>query len=171
MDAFDGLRPLDDSYAARPVSEAFDWSSVASALPVGAEWYLVAFRSIRRPGCDEARLCDFDERAHLEAEAAPGFVHYFKGPRAADGSCLSFCLWDSRAHARAAAAGPNHRAAVELLHEMYSAYTLEFARVTHPQGSAALRFEPYDAVAPAEAHRPVRSPLASLSPLPDPAAS
>jgi len=171
MDAFEDLQPRGDSYAARPVSEAFDWSSAATALPVGAEWYLVAFRSIRRPGCDEARLCDFDERAHLEAEASPGFVHYFKGPRADDGSCLSFCLWDSRAHARAAAAGPNHRAAVELLHEMYSAYTLEFVRVTRPHGSERLHFEPYDAVPSADAYRTARAPLAGLSPLPDPAAS
>jgi hypothetical protein len=171
MDAFDGLAPLDDSYAARPVGEAFDWSTVASTLPVGREWYLVAFRSVRRAGCDEARLCDFDERAHHEAEAAPGFVHYFKGPTASDGSCLSFCLWDSRAHAREAAAGPNHRAAVELLHEMYERYTLEFLRVTHPRGSTDLRFEPYDHVAPPPADQPVRSPLASLTPLADPAVS
>jgi hypothetical protein len=170
MDALDGLAPRDDGYAARPVGQAFDWGSVASALPEDREWYLVAFRSMRRPGCDEARLCDFDERAHLEAAAAPGFVHYFKGPTASDGTCLSFCLWDSRAHARAAAAGPDHRAAVELLHEMYAAYTLEFVRVTHPRGSS-LQFEPYDPIPPEAASHLARSPHAALSPLVEPAAS
>jgi len=173
MDAFDGLAPLDDSYAARPVGEAFDWSSVAAALPTGREWYLVAFRSVRRAGCDEARLCDFDERAHLEAASSPGFVHYFKGPTATDGSCLSFCLWDSRAHARAAAGRPDHRAAVELLHEMYERYALEFLRVSRPHGSAALRFEPYDAVPPDADHAAAHAPaaLGLLTPLVDPAMS
>ena len=173
MDALDGLAPLDDSYAARPVGEAFDWTSAAMALPTGHEWYLVAFRSVRRAGCDEARLCDFDERAHLEAASSPGFVHYFKGPTAADGSCLSFCLWDSRAHARAASARPDHRAAVELLHEMYERYALEFLRVSHPLGSATLRFEPYDPVPSGDDHaaRPAPAPLAALTPLVDPAMS
>ncbi len=172
MDALDGLAPLDDSYAARPVGEAFDWSSAVAALPAGREWYLVAFRSVRRAGCDEARLCDFDERAHLEAASSPGFVHYFKGPTAADGTCLSFCLWDSRAHARAAAGRPDHRAAVELLHEMYERYALEFLRVSHPRGSAALRFEPYDAVPSSADHAGhARPPLASLTPLVDPSMS
>ena len=101
MDAFAALEPISDAYATLPIAEAFDWSEAAGALPAGAEWYLVAFRSVRRADADEERLCAFDERAHLEAAASPGFVHYFKGPTSSDGSCLSFCLWDSRADARA----------------------------------------------------------------------
>ena len=76
--------------------------------------------------------------------ASPGFVHYFKGPRASDGSCLSFCLWTSRAEARAAAGGPNHVQAVGLLDVMYERYTLEFLRVRGSGGGAPLSFEPYD---------------------------
>lgn len=143
MDAFAALAPVSETYATLPIAEAFDWSGVARRLGTG-EWYLVAFRSIRRADADEIRLAEFDDRAHHEARSSPGFVHYFKGPAAADRSCLSFCLWTSRAEARAAAGQPAHVEAISVLAEMYERYTLEFLRVTGRAG-APLRFEPYDA--------------------------
>ena len=142
VDAFDALEPVANDYAHLPVADAFDWSTVGDQLG-GGEWYLVAFRSIRRAGIDEGRLWEIDERAHLEAAGAPGFVFYYKGPLATDRSCLSFCLWTSRSEARAAAGRPDHVTAVALLDEMYESYTLEFLRVTG-QAGAPLRFEPYD---------------------------
>lgn len=145
MDALPLLAPVSADYASLPVAEAFNWHEAATDLGDG-EWYLVAFRSIRKPTADEARLNDFDERAHLEASAARGFVHYFKGPAASDGSCLSFCLWQTRADARAAAGRPDHVRAVSLIEEMYERYTLEFQRVTRLAGGA-LAFEPYDRMA------------------------
>ncbi len=143
MDAFAALAPVSDLYAHLPVGDAFDWSDVTRELGPG-EWYLVAFRSVRRIGADEDLLAEIDERAHLEAADAPGFVHYFKGPTASDRTCLSFCLWSSRAEARAAAGRPEHVTAVAILDEMYERYTLEFLRVTGRRGSP-LQFEPYDA--------------------------
>jgi hypothetical protein len=145
MDAFEGFAPVSEGYATLPVGQAFDWTEASRGLGAG-EWYLVAFRSIRRADADEARLTEFDDRAHAEAASSPGYVHYFKGPRAADGSCLSFCLWESRALARAAAGRPAHVEAVGLLHEMYEHYTLEFLRVTGDGAGAPLVFEPYDAL-------------------------
>lgn len=145
MDALPLLAPVSDDYASLPVAEAFNWSEAAAELDAG-EWYLVAFRSIRKANADEARLNEFDEAAHLEAAAAPGFVHYFKGPAASDGSCLSFCLWQTRADARAAAGRPDHVRAVSLIDEMYERYTLEFHRVARHAGGT-LTFEPYDRVA------------------------
>ena len=142
MDALAALLPVSDAYATMPIDAAFDWSDVAVQLGSG-EWYMVAFRSIRRSGCDDVRLCEYDERAHLEAASAPGFVHYFKGPAAADRTCLSFCLWTSRTEARAASGRPNHVEAVSLLNEMYESYNLEFVRVTGRAGQP-LQFEPYD---------------------------
>jgi hypothetical protein len=148
MDALPLLAPVAPDYASLPVADAFNWQEAATELAEG-EWYLVAFRSIRKATADEARLHDFDERAHLEAAAAPGFVHYFKGPAAFDGSCLSFCLWQTRADARAAAGRPDHVRAVSLISEMYESYTLEFHRVGRRAGGP-LTFEPYDrAPAPA----------------------
>lgn len=150
MDALSALAPVSDAYAALPVPDAFDWRDVSRQLGDG-EWYLVAFRSIRRAESDQLRLAEFDERAHQEARGAPGFVHYFKGPTAADGSCLSFCLWTSRAEARSAAGRPNHVEAVALLGEMYEYYTLEFLRVTG-RLAEPLTFESYDRVAAAPLH-------------------
>ena len=143
MDAFAALAPVSEAYAHLPVAEAFDWSGVGRQLGTG-EWYLVAFRSIRRLDADEVRLNEFDERAHLEAQSSPEFVHYFKGPSEADRSCLSFCLWTSRAEARAASGRPAHIEAVSVIAEMYERYTLEFLRVTGRAGQP-LGFEPYDA--------------------------
>lgn len=142
MDALAALAPVSDAYATLPVEDAFDWREAARALGDG-EWYLVAFRSIRRADADEARLNAFDDLAHLEAERAPGYVHYFKGPAGPDGACLSFCLWTSRAEARAAAGRPHHVEAVSLIAEMYERYTLEFLRVTGRAGRP-LAFEAYD---------------------------
>jgi hypothetical protein len=161
MDAFDTLAPVSETYATLPVAAAFDWSDVAAQLGEG-EWYLVVFRSIRRIEADERRLAEYDDRAHHEAQSAPGFVHYFKGPAASDRSCLSFCMWTSRAEARAAAGRPDHVEAVSVLNEMYAAYALEFLRVTGRAGQP-LHFEPYDV--PPAAH-PAGPIVGTLLPLP-----
>lgn len=161
MDAFDALAPVSEAYATLPVATAFDWSDVGSQLGDG-EWYLVVFRSIRRADADERRLNEYDDRAHHEAESAPGFIHYFRGPAAGDRSCLSFCMWTSRTEARAAAGRPDHVAAVSVLNEMYDAYALEFLRVTGRAGQP-LQFAPYDALPTAHADVPS---LGSLRPLP-----
>jgi hypothetical protein len=144
MDLLQDLAPVSESYATLPIPNAFNWQDSTSELGDG-EWYLVAFRSIRRADADEQRLTQFDELAHQEAATSPGFVQYFKGPRATDGSCLSFCLWQSRADARAASSRPDHVRAVSLIDEMYETYTLEFHRVARQSGGQ-LTFEPYDKV-------------------------
>lgn len=172
MDALPGLSPVSEAYATLPVAEAFNWADGAADLGVG-EWYLVAFRSVRAADVDEARLDAYDEAAHQEAAASPGFIHYLKGPRAADGTCMSFCLWQSRAEARAAAGKPLHVRAVSLLDEMYESYRLEFIEVRRDAIGAPLTFRPYPfsarasgaGSAPAEAAAPVVEPDAALPPL------
>jgi len=146
MDALDDLQPLSSDYSRLPVADAFDWDVAGEALGTG-EWYMVAFRSVRRPEADERMLTEYDDRAHAEAAAAPGFRHYFKGPLGADGSCMSFCIWESRAVARAAAGQPLHAEAAALAGQMYERYTLEFLRLRRePDGP--LTFEPYDVPVP-----------------------
>ena len=142
---FDRLVPVSDRYASLPVADAFDWAACTGEVDPG-EWYMVAFRSIRRPGVDEARLTAYDDWAQDEAMGAPGFVHYFKGPTTADGRCMSFCLWDSRAEARAAAGRPAHIEAAALTHESYAEYSLEFHRVRRLTDDGGFTFEPYDAI-------------------------
>lgn len=145
---FDRLQPVSDRYAVLPVGEAYTWSACEERVGPG-EWYMVAFRSIRRADVDESRLTEYDDWAHAEAMAAPGFVHYFKGPTTADGRCMSFCLWDSRTEARSAASRPAHARAAALTHEAYAEYTLEFHRVRRLDGDGGFTFEPYDAPPPA----------------------
>ena len=170
MDLLQRLAPVSEGYASLPVATAFNWQDATAELGDG-EWYLVAFRSVRRAGADEARLTHFDELAHQEAATSPGFVHYFKGPAAGDGSCLSFCLWNSRADARAAAGQPDHVRAVSLIDEMYESYTLEFLRVTR-EADGPLTFELYDRAPVHEAqslHPGNLVPAPQLSILPAPA--
>ena len=143
LDAFRHLAPVSDRYARLPVADAFTWSACSDAIGTG-EWYLVAFRSVRRPDADEARLTAYDDRAHAEATNCAGFVHYTKGPTADDGSCLSFCLWTSRHDARAAAGKPGHAEAALIVHEMYDSYRLEFLRMWKTDPGTALQFEPFD---------------------------
>ena len=165
MDAFADLVPASDDYAMLPVASAFTWGPVAQALAAG-EWYVVAFRSILRPDADRDRLTQYDDWAHEEAAGAEGFVHYYKGPLAADRSCLSFCVWNSRAEARAASARPSHREAVALIADTYEAYRLEFLRMRKRAGALELEFEAYDAVpdsGPAVSPRPASL---GLSPAP-----
>ncbi len=138
---FDRLVPVSDRYAALPVAEAFTWDACLGEVEPGA-WYMVAFRSVHRHDADEARLTAYDDWAHAEAMAAPGFVHYFKGPTASDGTCMSFCLWDSRDDARAAAGRPRHVEAAAIVHEMYERYQLEFHRVRRTE--SGFTFEDYD---------------------------
>jgi hypothetical protein len=145
MDALDELVPTTETYARLPVADAFNWADCESSIEPG-EWYLVAFRSTVLPDADIERLREYDDWAHAEASGAPGFVHYYKGPLAGDGSCLSFCLWNGRAEARAAARRPAHMEAVSLIAETYAEYTLEFISMRKADAGAALTFAPYDTV-------------------------
>jgi hypothetical protein len=145
MDALVGLMPTAENYARLPLADAFTWSNREAAIEPG-EWYLVAFRSTIRPDADADRLREYDDLAHAEASGSAGFVHYYKGPLAGDGTCLSFCLWTSRAEARAASRLPAHLEAVALIAETYAEYTLEFVSMCKTRAGSALTFAPYDTV-------------------------
>ena len=138
-----GLAPISPDYARLSVPRAFTWWD-GMLGPLTGEAYLVVFRSRRRADAEARRLDEYDERAEAEAARAPGFIHYFKGPLATDGSCMSFCLWSSREAARAAIAGSAHRAAALLAGEMYERYELEFWRVSRLRPGAPAIFTPYD---------------------------
>jgi len=146
------LAPVSDRYATMPVADAFTWDACLSDIAPG-EWYMVAFRSTRRVDADEARLTAYDDWAHTEAVDAPGFVQYFKGPANGRGECMSFCLWTSRAEARAASGRPAHVAAAALTFESYAQYRLEFHRVRRLAGGG-FTFEPYDQAAVPPVARP-----------------
>jgi heme-degrading monooxygenase HmoA len=133
-------------YSRLPVAEGFNWAEAFAAVDEG-EWYLVVFRSRHRADADHAALTALDERASRAASEMPGFLYYFIGTPLADGSCLSFCLWRSRADAVAAAAHPEHVAAMTEGLPFFAHYGLERHRVVKRGGTVS--FWPVEATQPA----------------------
>jgi hypothetical protein len=125
------LTAIDPAYMKLPIRDGFNWDEVF-ALTEEGQWYLVVFRSRHSANADEVVLTEFDDRARMAAMNAPGYIHYFAGTPSADGDCLSFCLWESAAHAKSAARLDAHVAATSLVSQ-YAYYQLERWNVSKPQ--------------------------------------
>ena len=133
----DDLRPIREDYAIAPILESFNWAECLASVD-GADWYMVAFRSVRNQHADDRLLYELDARAHEEAISQTGLVHYFGGELDAERRCLSFCVWEDRERAAAAAALPKHRDAIEAATTMYDSYVLERYRITAGGGKVAI---------------------------------
>ena len=133
------LHPVRADHATAPIDEGFDWDRCLESV-TGGPWYLVVFRSVRRPEADAEILTEFDDLAHLEARGVGGLRLYFKGEAGPDRSCLSLCLWDSPEQARAALRLPRHQAAVGIAHRMYERFTLERYVVARDPATHAIGF-------------------------------
>ena len=133
----DALRPIREDYAIAPILESFNWAECLASAD-GADWYLVAFRSVRNQHADDRLLYELDARAHEEAISHTGLVHYFGGELDAERRCLSFCVWEDRERAAAAAALPKHRDAIGAAVTMYDSYVLERYRITASGGTVAI---------------------------------
>jgi len=138
-ETFAKLRPVTPEYATAPILEGFNWSDCVAELPSGS-WYLVCFRSIHSANADEEVLTEYDNRAFAAAKAAGGLLHYFQGEPNARGACLSFCLWQTLAQARAASAMPEHVLAAHIVGQMYDQYVLERYMLTKPERSLELHW-------------------------------
>ena len=115
---------ITDDYMLLPVESSFNWHECFKNVENG-EWYLVVFRSKHRLDADEALLTELDNNASAAARETPGFLHYFIGTPRATGECLSFCLWNDQASARAGSAKPAHHRAIQIGMESFEFYTLE----------------------------------------------
>ena len=51
----DDLRPIREDYAIAPILESFNWAECLGSVE-GADWYLVAFRSVRNGDADDRLL-------------------------------------------------------------------------------------------------------------------
>jgi hypothetical protein len=149
-EALHQLRPLSPAYATLPILEGFNVAECLASVEEG-QWYLVVFRSVRAAGADEAVLTEFDDRAHQEALAASGLLHYFRGELNERRECLSMCLWESPGQAQHAARLPLHHAAVAIASAMYESFTLERYLLTKRRGVAGLSMFPLPAVRPPSA--------------------
>jgi hypothetical protein len=137
MNPFDRLEPVTPDYAIRGIEEAFNWRDCLASVNAG-EWYVVAFRSVRRPNADDELLYRLDERALTEANAHTGLARYFSGELDDERRCLSMCVWEDRTRAQEAAALPAHTAAIEVSGATYTSYVLERYRLTKRDGEVEL---------------------------------
>ena len=134
---FDRLRPVTPAYAVRGIEESFNWRDCLGSVDAG-EWYVVAFRSVRRPEADDALLYELDERALQEANAHSGLLHYFSGDLDDQRRCLSMCVWEDRRRAQESAALPNHTAAIDISGATYESYILERYTLKKEDGAVEL---------------------------------
>jgi hypothetical protein len=144
----DRLRPVRDDYAISPLRESFNWDECLRGTD-DIDWYVVAFRSVRAAGADDALLYELDALAHQEAIAHTGLIHYFGGELDVERRCLSFCVWEDRTRAAEAAALPRHRDAIEVATQMYDSYVLERYHLT--SGAGSIELEEIEPPQPSEA--------------------
>ena len=133
----EGLRPTREDYAVAPILESFNWAECLGSLE-DADWYVVAFRSVRSVDADDRLLYELDALAHEEAIAHTGLLHYFAGELDADRRCVSFCVWEDRTRAAEAAGLPRHRDAIGAAVSTYDSYVLERYRITASGGEFAI---------------------------------
>lgn len=120
---------ITDDYMLLPVESSFNWHECFKNVENG-EWYLVVFRSKHAADADEVLLTELDNAASTAARETPGFLHYFIGLPRATGECLSFCLWENQASARAGSAKPAHHKAIQHGMQSFEYYTLERHAIT-----------------------------------------
>lgn len=121
---FDRLVPARYGYQTAPILEAFNWSYVLEPI-VSGRWYLIVFRSLRRPDADDGLLTEHDDMAFAEAMRSGGLLRYYKGAMDSERHCLSLCVWDRRRQAQIATALPDHRDAAQLTNRFYVWYDVE----------------------------------------------
>jgi len=138
------FRPVDDMYAAKPYSEAFNWDELELPEEEERDWFCVAFRSLRKEGSDGGPLYEADKQAHEEAISNGGLIMYWYGvPSPETGLNLATCIWQSRLHAVAANGRPHHVRAAKLAKEAYERYDLERWVLRKKSGEKSVRIEPY----------------------------
>ncbi|GJN91071.1 hypothetical protein Rhopal_004086-T1 [Rhodotorula paludigena] len=160
------FRPVTPYYATTPYAAAFNWDEVVleddasgSVRAAEREYYVVAFRSLRKRGLpDKAaqRLYEADRAAHEEAVTNGSLLIYWYGaPLTADtveelsgsaddiGRNLATCIWTSRAAAVGAMRGEHHRVAAKLASEAYESYTLERYILRKEPGELTITVQPW----------------------------
>jgi hypothetical protein len=143
--ALHNFTPVTEKYASASYAEAFNWDQLDLPEEDEHEWYVVVFRSIRKPGSDSGPLYDADRAAHEEAVQNGGLIMYWYGiPDPETGLNLATCVWQSRAHAIAANSRPDHIRAMRLAASSYERYDLERWTLCKTAGSRRLEVLPYN---------------------------
>ncbi|CAD6568522.1 MAG: hypothetical protein CYPHOPRED_002686 [Cyphobasidiales sp. Tagirdzhanova-0007] len=141
--ALSSFHAVNDQYATLPYTEAFNWDEIQLPLESEREWYIVAFRSVRRQDADTTLLYQADREAHEEAVAAGGLLLYWYGAVNTARHNLATCIWQSRQYAIAANHNPKHALAAKLASATYEVYALERYILRKSKGVTRLVIEPW----------------------------
>ncbi|KAI9488611.1 hypothetical protein BDB00DRAFT_772235 [Zychaea mexicana] len=125
--ALPAFHVVTDDYVHVPIVDAFNWDETAQRLGKEAEgeWFIVAFRSVRKADADKKLLFEADARAQEEAVHSGGLLKYWYGDLNEHSECLAMCIWVNREYALKATRKPLHMKAAKLASEMYISYQLE----------------------------------------------
>lgn len=147
------MAPIRDDYATAPYIDAFNWSSVVSALKSlvvaeSYEWkhqsyYIVVFRSQVPLSTNRSHLAALDKRSHAEAMESGGLLKYWFGTPDVNGRNMATCkphnqsaylrrnqlstsgIWRDRGDAKRGSIGQGHEEARRATINMYSEWKLE----------------------------------------------
>ncbi|KAG0175547.1 hypothetical protein DFQ28_008872 [Apophysomyces sp. BC1034] len=137
------LHEITDDYTHVPVPEAFNWNEVAALLGPDWEgdWFIVAFRSVRKASANSQLLYEADAKAQREAAHSGGLLKYWYGDLNQHRECLAMCVWRDWEDARKATKKPLHRIAAQLASEMYESYGLERYSLTKKAGELVFHLQ------------------------------
>jgi heme-degrading monooxygenase HmoA len=111
---FEAIVPTGPNFRELPIEEAFTWEQAIQETDL-AGLYVVVFRSLRNLAAGREKigtLLKLDNQAHEDARKSEGFrVYWHDDELSPEGYGVSFCAWDSQAHAEAAADRRRHQAA------------------------------------------------------------
>ncbi|SAM07813.1 hypothetical protein [Absidia glauca] len=137
LDVLPNLHVITDDYVHESVEKAFNWNQVAAKLKDWeGDWFIVAFRSVRKSTANDSLLYDADARAQEEAIHSGGLLKYWFGDLNQHRECLAMCIWINRDYALKATHKPLHLEAAKLAGQMYDTYTLERYRLIKKAGES-----------------------------------
>ncbi|ORX48213.1 hypothetical protein DM01DRAFT_1259890, partial [Hesseltinella vesiculosa] len=135
LDILPKLHTISENYAHASIAAAFNWDEVAADLvDHEGDWFIVAFRSVRKAQADNHLLFEADEKAQEEAIHSGGLLKYWYGDLNFHRECLAMCIWVNREFALKATHKPLHLQAAKLANEMYDTYQLERYTLSKKKG-------------------------------------
>ncbi|KAI7868006.1 hypothetical protein BDF14DRAFT_1798628 [Spinellus fusiger] len=137
------LKSTTHDYINAPLKNAFNWDTMAAHLGPEweGEWFIVAFRSVRKATADSELLFNADVESQKEAVESGGFLKYWYADLNQHKECLAMCLWVSLDYAIKATRKPLHIKAAKLTSQMYESYKLERHRLVKKAGETVFHVE------------------------------
>ncbi|CAO3643612.1 unnamed protein product [Cunninghamella blakesleeana] len=135
LDHLNKLHVITDDYVHQSVETSFNWDQLAYDLKDHeGDWFIVAFRSVRKASADNDLLFKADAQAQEEAIHSGGLLKYWYGDLNQHRECLAMCIWINRDFALKATHKPLHLKAAKLASEMYDSYVLERYNLVKKKG-------------------------------------